>query len=304
MSRALRIGTRGSELALWQSRRVAELLAAVTGSDPELVVVHTAGDADRSRALWELEGAGFFTGELQAALLANEVDVVVHSLKDLPIEEPAGLCVRAVLERTDPRELLLARPDAVDGGAMGLRPGAVIGTSSLRRAGQALAAQPDLAVRAIRGNVPTRIRRLREGAFDAILLAAAGVDRLGVDVADLHPRRYEIDEMLPAPGQGALAVEVRSEDGEVAEAVGMLHDAGVAEATACERAVLKGLGGGCRLPLGAFADRCAGGVELRAALASLNPEITSATVRHTRVVAAGGPAAAEAALAELGGSAG
>lgn len=302
MSRPLRIGTRGSELALWQSRRIAELLAGVTGRQAELVVIRTSGDADRSRALWELDGVGFFTGELQAALVANEVDVVVHSLKDLPIEEPEGLCVMAVLERADPRELLLARPEALDGGGLGLRPGAVLGTSSLRRAGQAMAAQPDLVVRPIRGNVPTRIRRIREGAFDAVLLAAAGVDRLGIDVADLHVRRCEIAEMLPAPGQGALAVEVRSGDAEVAEAVAALHDPSVAEATACERAVLKGLGGGCRLPLGAFAQRRADGLELRAVLARVDPEISRATVRRAHVIAAGGPAAAAAALAELGGS--
>ena len=297
----MRVGTRGSALALWQARRVAELLAEGSALETELVVVRTGGDADGSRPLWQLADVGFFTKELQAALQAREVDIVVHSLKDLPTEEPEGLTVGAVLQRDDPRELLLARKESTGPGGLGLREGAVIGTSSLRRAGQALAAQPDLRVRPLRGNVPTRIRLLREGSYDAILLAAAGVDRLGLDLDGLHVLRCAIAEMVPAPGQGALAVEVRAEDASLVAAVRRLDDARVSEATACEREVLKGLGGGCHLPLGAFAERRGAGVELHAVLADLDPAVSRATVRRARVVAQDGCAAAQEALAQLDG---
>jgi hydroxymethylbilane synthase len=303
VSRRLRIGTRGSDLALWQARRVAELLHGATGLEAELVVVRTGGDADVSRALWHLSDVGFFTKELQSALLAGEIDLAVHSLKDMPTEEPEGLAVGAVLLRDDPRELLVACAGAAGDGGLGLRRGAALGTSSLRRAGQALAAQPELVVRPLRGNVPTRIRKLREGSYDAIMLAAAGVDRLALDLEGLEVRRCEITEMLPAPGQGALAVEVRAGDGASEEAVRPLHDRDVAEATACERAVLKGLGGGCRLPLGAFAERRGEGIALRAALAALDPEISRATVRRADVLGEDGPAAARAALTALDGGA-
>ena len=303
MNSRLRIGTRGSDLALWQARRVAELLGSRGAAASEIVTVRTSGDADPSRPLWQLAGAGFFTRELQEALLAGKVDLVVHSLKDLPTDECEGLAVGAVLQRDDPREILLARSDAVGEGGLGLRRGSVIGTSSLRRAGQALAAQPDLVVHPLRGNVPTRVRRLREGSYDAILLAAAGVDRLAADLEGLHVRRCAIDELLPAPGQGALAIEVRADDARVAGAVRPLHDAGVAEATSCERAVLKGLGGGCHLPLGVFAERRGDRIELRAALAELDAAISSATLRRAHVFGESGPAAAREALAALDGRA-
>jgi len=301
VSPVLRIGTRGSDLALWQSRRVAALLRELSGAESELVVVRTSGDADRSRALHELPGSGFFTRELQAALAAGTVDLVVHSLKDLPTDEPAGLAVGAVLLRQDPRELMLARPEAVGNGGLGLAPGTVVGTSSLRRAGQALALQPDLAIRPLRGNLPTRVQRVRDGAVGAILLASAGVDRLALDLQGLAATRFEVERFLPAPGQGALAVEVRADDAEVARAVGPLHEPSVAEVTACERAVLKGLGGGCHLPLGAFATRSGGGIELIAALADLDEGVTRSSLRRVRVSGADSEAAARAALAALGG---
>ncbi len=301
MSRPLRVGTRGSDLALWQSRHVAQLLLGATGVETELVVIRTSGDAQASQPLWQLPGSGFFTKELQTALLSGEVDLVVHSLKDLPTDEPDGLAVGAVLSRDDPRELLVARPGVAGPGGLDLRPGAVLGTSSLRRAGQALAAQPDLVIRPLRGNVPTRVRRLREGAFDAILLAAAGVDRLGLDLDGLDVRRCEIEEMLPAPAQGALAVEIRAADDEVLKAVRPLNQPGVEEATACERAVLKGLGGGCHLPLGTFAERRGERMELRAVLAQLDPAISSATVRRAHVFGRDGEGAAREALAALDG---
>jgi hydroxymethylbilane synthase len=299
MSRVLRIGTRGSDLALWQARRVATLLAERATAASELVIVQTRGDKDRSRALHELPGSGFFTKELQQALAAGEVDLVVHSLKDLPTDEPPGLSIVAVLLREDPRELLLALPEATAGGGLGLRPGAVLGTSSLRRAAQALALQGDLVVRPLRGNVPTRLRRLHEGAYDAILVAAAGVVRLECDLSGLVARRLELAVFLPAPGQGALAIEVRQEDAETTHVASFLNEPEVAEATGCERGVLKGLGGGCHLPLGAYALRHGAVIELSAVLGELDLEVTRARVRRAQVTAASADEAAAAALREL-----
>lgn len=282
MTLRLRIGTRGSDLALWQARRVAAMLTEGNDAVTELVIVHTSGDRDRSRALHDLPGVGFFTKELQRALLDGEVDLVVHSLKDLPIEEPEGLCMAAVLLRQDPRDLLLTTAEALGDGPFGLRTKARLGTSSLRRSAQALALQPDLRVVPLRGNVPTRVRRLREGGVDAVLLAAAGLDRLGLDIGGLSVRRLDVETFLPAPGQGALAVEVR--EGDVAgEIVSRLHDPAVAEATACERALLKGLGGGCHLPLGAYARREDGFLRLDAVLGEIDAHLTRALLRRASV---------------------
>jgi hydroxymethylbilane synthase len=295
----LRIGTRGSDLALWQARRVAAALAEETGDSSELVVVHTSGDRDHSRSLHELPGSGFFTKELQAALLAGSVDLVVHSLKDMPTDEPAGLAIAALLDREDPRELLLCRAGMVGDGPIGLRPGCRLGTSSLRRAAQALALQPDLVIAPLRGNVPTRLRKLRDGQYDAIMLASAGVARLALDLGGLKARRLDVDVFLPAPGQGTLAVEVRAEDHRTMQIAATLHEPEVAEATSCERALLKRLGGGCHLPLGAFAGRSEGVIRLRAVLGELDAEIRRAVVRRACVAAATADEAAGLALDAL-----
>lgn len=299
MNPPLRIGTRGSQLALWQARHVGDLLRQRTGVSTELVVVKTSGDKDHSRALHELSGSGFFTRELQTALLDGEVDAVVHSLKDLPVDEPEGLTLAAVLGREEPREILLAPAASRGPGALGLKGGAVVGTSSLRRAAQALAIQPDIAIRPLRGNVPTRIRRLDDGTYDAILLAFAGVRRLGCDLNGRLLKVFETDEFLPAPGQGALAVETRADGGLAQQLAASLDDRDLAHATSCERALLRALGGGCHLPLGAFATRTADGVHLLAALGEIDGALTRATVRRAAVVAADAEAAAAAALAVL-----
>lgn len=301
MRPALRLGTRGSDLALWQARHIAALLAARCGVSPELVIVHTSGDRDRSRSLHELPGSGFFTKELQAELLAGRVDLVAHSLKDLPTDEPSGLALGAILQREDPRELLLRRSEAVGDGPLRLRHGSSLGTSSLRRAAQALALQPDVVIKPLRGNVPTRVRKLREGGYDAIMLAAAGVDRLGLDLAGLDVWRVDTDTLLPAPGQGALAIEVRADDEGTLEVVRPLNDPEVEVATRAERLLLKGLGGGCHLPLGALARPSAGMLELRAALGRLDDAITRAVVVRVSVSGADAEAAAAAALVELAG---
>ncbi|MFZ5787874.1 MAG: hydroxymethylbilane synthase [Acidobacteriota bacterium] len=299
MSRPLRVGTRGSELALWQARRVAALLAERGYPETELVVVHTAGDRDKSRALHELPGSGFFTRELQRALLDDEVDLVVHSLKDLPIDEPEGLALAAVCEREDVRDLLLSLPGAHGDGPLGLRPGARLGTSSLRRAAQVLAIRPDITIGALRGNVPSRLRRLRDGEYDAIMLAAAGVGRLEPDLSDLVSTALPLETVLPAPGQGALAVEIRANDIRALGATAPLNDAGTAEATGCERALLGLLGGGCHLPLGAHATRDDGVWHLAAALGELDEAVTTASVTRVLVSGPDAGACARAALRAL-----
>jgi hydroxymethylbilane synthase len=299
VSGTLRIGTRGSELALWQARRVAALLEEASGAAPELVVVHTSGDRDRSRALHEIEGSGFFTRELQAELLAGRVDLVVHSLKDLATAEPDGLVLAAVLLRADPSELLLARPQAAGDGPLGLARGARLGTSSLRRAALALEAQPDVRLEPLRGNVPTRIRRLREGAFDAIMLAAAGVARLDCDLDGLVARRLPLERFLPAAGQGALAAETRADDRTTIALLRPFRDEAVAEATDCERAVLAGLGGGCHLPLGVHARRVGGLMRIAAALGAVDATLAHATLRRAAAEAADGAQAAASVAAAL-----
>jgi hydroxymethylbilane synthase len=295
----VRIGTRGSDLALWQARRVAEMLERECGFAPVLVPIRTSGDVASSRPPQPLSDVGAFVAELQEALRRSEVDIAVHSLKDLPTSEPDGLVLAAVPLRGNPEDLLLARADATGAGGMGLREHARVGTSSLRRAAQALARQPDLRVVPLRGNVPTRVRRLRQGEYDAVLLAAAGVERLVLDVSDLVVRRLPVEEFLPAPAQGALAVEARSDDEAMLNASGAINDPAAAEATACERAVLAGLGGGCHLPLGAFACRHGDRLQLLAVLGEIDPGLAHAEVRIARATATSAGEAAEKVLAEL-----
>lgn len=274
MPKTLRIGTRGSDLALWQARKVAALISQRAQVQSELVIIHTSGDRDRSRALHEVGGSGFFTKELQQALLQKEVDLVVHSLKDLPTVEPEGLVLGAVCCREDPAELLLSRPEATGDGPLGLASKAVVGTSSLRRTAQLLALQPDLQVKALRGNVPTRVRKLRDGEYDAIVLAYAGIHRLGLDLSGLVARKLPLELLLPAPAQGALGVEVRAFDASTREAVASIHEPLLAQEIEAERHVLVGLGGGCHIPLGAYCQAQNGSFFLRAALGTLTPSLS------------------------------
>ncbi len=287
-AQTLLIGTRGSELALWQARRVADLLRSRIGLESELIVVKTAGDRLQHAALHKMEGKGFFTKELQEALRARHVDLVVHSLKDLPTEEPPGLRVAAVVERANPADLLLAREGVLHctpADPLGLPPGSVLGTSSLRRAAQALALSPGLRIAALRGNVPTRVNKLRDGSFDAILLAAAGVGRLGLDLAGLDRCELAPEAMLPAPGQGALAVETRADD-RLAETLSEIHDPSAARCVSAERDLLAMLEGGCHLPLGCLATDQNGSIRLMAALGEVDEEVTAARVARVAAVAA------------------
>jgi hydroxymethylbilane synthase len=281
---ALRLGTRGSRLAIAQAHEAASALAKGHGSDQiKVVEIRTQGDAisERRPAGHLVVGDGQFTGELEEALLDGRIDIAVHSLKDLPTRTSPGLRLGAILERADPRDCLLSRHP---GGLEGLPFGAHIGTSSVRRASQLAAARVDLVARPIRGNVDTRMRRLAEGEYDAILLAAAGLDRLGVPVSD--DDRLPLDLMLPAPGQGALAIQVRADD--VALVAWLDHEP-TRVAVEAERALLRALGGGCLAPLGALAEIADGQIRLRATYETRNGftrvDVTGPADRPGQVVA-------------------
>ena len=257
----IRIGSRGSTLALWQAEHVKSRLATL-GHDVSITVITTTGDRVLDRRLESVGGKGAFLKEIEEAMLAGTVDLAVHSLKDVPTALPAGLRLCAFLERADPRDAFISR----DGRRLAeLSAGARVGTTSLRRQAQLRAAHPDLELVDLRGNVDTRLRRLREGAYDAILLAMAGLTRLG--------RAAEVTEVLapevvlPAPGQGAIALECRESDAEIVRAAGELNHAATERCVAAERALLGALGGGCNVPLGAYAEEDAGALHLRGLVA-------------------------------------
>ena len=279
----LRIGTRGSRLALAQAREVADALTA-SGVETELVAITTAGDRGADPASDPAGVKGLFVTEIVRALLDGEVELAVHSAKDLPAGDTDGLVIAAVPERASALDVLVTR----DGD---LPPGARVGTSSIRRQAQVFRWRPDVLVKDLRGNVDTRIRKLREGVCDAVLLAVAGLERLG--------RRGEVTEVLepdvflPAPGQGAIALEGREDDGPIAAAVAPLDHAQTARAVAAERALLAGLQGGCNVPLGAYAVEDDGALRLTAFVA--RPDGSNLMRGQTRDT---DPARAGAALAE------
>lgn len=251
MKPVLKIGTRGSRLALWQAEWVKGQLAR-HGVETEVVIIKTQGDAEVDRPLRELPGKGFFTKGIEDALLDERVDVAVHSLKDLPTTLPGGLALGAVPERADPRDVLVAREGAVASLA-GLAPGARLGTSSLRRAAQVRHLRADLEIRPLRGNVQTRVQKIRDGSdFDAALLAYAGLLRLAL--TDAIALRLDPLEVMPAPGQGALGLEIRADDAAAAAAVRPLDHAATARHVAAERTLLAALEGGCQAPVAAYVD--------------------------------------------------
>ena len=246
------LGTRTSALALWQTNHIIERLQRVwPGLACHLQPFVTQGDKTQAldQPLPEIGGKGLFTAELERALLAGEIDLAVHSLKDLPVEDVPGLTIGAITSRADVRDALVAR----NGWTLAtLPPGAVVGTSSTRRAAQLQALRPDLTIRSIRGNVETRMRKVFNGDYDATLLALAGVERLGL-TANIT-ERLSLTVMLPAPGQGALAVQCRADDQETLALLAVIDDAAVRAAVTAERAFLHGLGGGCSAPVAAFAQ--------------------------------------------------
>ncbi|MBV8897650.1 MAG: hydroxymethylbilane synthase [Acidobacteriaceae bacterium] len=241
----LTLGSRGSALALWQARHISALLKEIA-VDTRIEIIKTTGDHLQTASLTQAGGKGLFTKEIEQALLERSIDVAVHSLKDLPTQTTPGLAIAAVPEREDPRDALVGSTLA------SLKRGARVGTSSGRRAAQLRHLRPDLQIEPIRGNVDTRLRKLKEGQFDAIVLAAAGLKRLGFEseIAEI----LSPDQICPAPGQGALGIQTRAEDA-AQEICGALNDEVSRLAVEAERAVLAGLGGGCQLPVGVFAEQ-------------------------------------------------
>ncbi len=263
MKKLLVIGSRGSKLALWQAHWIAGRLAAL-GRETRLEIIKTSGDQILDVSLAEVGkqsgGKGVFTKEIEEALLDGRIDLAVHSLKDLPTEFPAGLALAAVPERAQPHDALAGK--RLDE----LKPGDVIGSGSPRRAAQLLARVPGVEVRGIRGNVDTRLRKLDDGEYDAIVLARAGLERLGL--SERITQILEPAEMAPAVGQGALGIEIREDDEATRDALRPLEDANTRACVDAERSLLAAMGGGCQSPLGALATPLKGdGYDLLAVLA-------------------------------------
>lgn len=265
-AQALRIGTRASALALWQARHVENLIRALPGAPPvELVPITTTGDVRTDVPLWAVRGRAFFTKEIDRALLEDRIDVAVHSLKDLPTAMEPGLALAAVLLREDPRDALVSRAGAPLGQLPG---GSRVGTSSLRRRAFLSRARPDLTLLELRGNVPTRLERLERGDYDAIVLAAAGLKRLG-----LEPRITQYlspEEFPPAVSQGAIGICTRAADRFSSGWLQPLEDPATRLATTAERALLEHIEGGCQVPLGALAAAAERGIHLHAAVCALD----------------------------------
>ncbi len=266
MAETLTIGTRGSALAAWQAEYVAAQLRQLDGA-PEVALefIQTEGDRILDVALSKLPGKAFFTKELEQAMLDGRTDLAVHSMKDVETQLPDGLTIAAVLEREDPRDVLIARDDLT---LDSLPEGARVGTSSLRRGAFLKRWRPDLEILDLRGNVPTRIQKLDDGRYDAIVLAAAGVIRLGVE--DRISDWFTDEILLPAVSQGAIAIEVREGDERVHGFVAQLDHPGTRQAVTAERAFLRRVEGGCQIPVGARAIVDGDGLTLKAAICALD----------------------------------
>ncbi len=261
----LRLGTRGSKLALWQAEYVAEQIKATTNIEVEIITIKTKGDKILDVALSKIGDKGLFTKEIENQLLVNEVDIAVHSMKDLPSELSAGLIIGAVLPRENPQDVLIT-PDHIT--LAKLPAGARIGTSSLRRIAQIKALRPDIIMVDIRGNVETRIRKMQEQGLDGLILAYAGVKRLGLDdhISDIIGH----DKIMPAVGQGAIAVEARQDDAETLAVLNRINHNPTAWATLAERAFLRELEGGCQVPIAAHATIDKNQLYLEGLVASLD----------------------------------
>ena len=260
----LRIGSRGSQLALWQANHISALLGE-RGHQVEIEIIKTTGDKITDVALAKVGTKGMFTKEIEEALADGRVDLAVHSLKDLPTSVPPGFEIAAITKRENPCDVFCSSKYAsIDD----LPRGARIGTSSLRRQAQLKALRPDLKIYPLRGNVDTRLRKLDAGEYDAVILAAAGLNRLGK--TELVKQIIPAEIMCPAAGQGALGIEIRAGDADTSKHLTFLDDAAARATTTCERALLNKLGGGCQVPIGAFAEARDGGLHLEAIVADPN----------------------------------
>jgi hydroxymethylbilane synthase len=258
----LRIGSRGSQLALWQANHISALLRA-RGHEVEIEIIHTTGDKVTGVALAKVGTKGMFTKEIEEALAAGRVDLAVHSLKDLPTELPTGFEVAAITEREDPRDAFCSRYYS---NINDLPQRARVGTSSLRRQAQLKVIRRDLDIHPLRGNVDTRLRKLERGEYQAVILAAAGLKRLGK--TELIKQVIPAEIMCPAAGQGALAIEIREGNAATRQHVEFLNDAAARATTTCERALLNRLGGGCQVPIGVSAEIRGGKLHLDAIVAA------------------------------------
>lgn len=263
--RHLRIGTRGSLLAKWQAESVRKQLFAAVGVEAEIIIIKTAGDKMQQAPLTQLGGKGIFIKELEDALLDESIDLAVHSVKDIPTETPSRLNFPAVCRRDDVRDCLISSTGST---LADLRRGARVGTSSLRRQAQLLHIRPDLDIRELRGNVDTRLRKVEGGEYDAIVLAKAGLDRLGW--SQRISETFSPEVFMPAVGQGAIAVETRLGDNEAAELLEKLDNGETRSAIIAERALLKALQGGCQVPIGAWARMERGEMVFEACVTSVD----------------------------------
>ncbi|MCE3280973.1 MAG: hemC [Bacteroidetes bacterium] len=251
-NRKIIIGSRGSDLALWQANYVLRKVQKL-GLTAEIKIIVTKGDAIQDLSFDKLEGKGFFTKEIEDALINKEIDLAVHSHKDLPTTSPEGLIIAAVSEREDPAELVLIRKESIDNGLkFSFKKNAVVGTSSARRKSQLLAFRGDVKIEDLRGNVPTRIQKLRDKKYDAIMLANAGVERLKIDLSEFKVLRLDPKEFIPAPAQGVLGLQIREDDHELFQYIHKLTSEKVESTIGIERKILNLFDGGCQLPLGVY----------------------------------------------------
>lgn len=248
----IRIGSRGSDLALWQAHFVQDQLVKL-GHDVEIKIIETRGDKIQDLSFDKIEGKGFFTKEIEEALLNKDIDLAVHSHKDLETTSPEGLTIGAVSYRENPTDILLIRNEAFDEfRQLELKANPIVGTSSARRQTQLRRLRSDVQLKDLRGNVPTRINKLRAGDYDAIVLATAGIKRLEIDLSDMRILEMDPTTFIPAPAQGVLGLQIRVEDMDLAEVLKNINHEDVAEQIEMERSVLKAMDGGCQLPLGVY----------------------------------------------------
>ena len=255
MSSKIKIGTRGSKLALWQANFAKQALADI-GVECELHIIKTKGDKIQDLSFDKIEGKGFFTKEIESALLKKEVDLAVHSMKDLPTAKVEGLVVAAVSARENPADWLIIKKSSCQiNNTLSLPENAKVGTSSARRKAMLLDLCPSASTHDLRGNVPTRLRKLQDGDLDAILLAAAGLIRLELNLSEFEVVKLHPKEFIPAPAQGVVAYQVREDDLDLRRKLKEIHHPEVAECTNVERKVLNLLEGGCHMPLGVFCEK-------------------------------------------------
>jgi hydroxymethylbilane synthase len=286
----IRLGTRGSDLALWQAHFTADLLGR---ENCDIIVIKTKGDVT-SETFDKIEGKGFFTKEIEDALMNNEIDAAIHSLKDLPTDDLPELTVAAIPSRGPVEDLMIINPEFHGSGELPIKDNTVVGTSSLRRASQVKYLKRECTVKPLRGNVPTRIRKLREGTYGAIVIAGAGVERLELDLSDLIVHKVNPMVFHPAPGQGALGIQVRKNDSKTIEIIDRLSDPLTLQEVTAERTFLHHFGGGCHIPLGAYCYKEEGRLVLKGSVTS-----PDGTIRIEDEVTGSDPVLLGSSLAEI-----